>query len=180
MGVYNTKIALKGAQAPRGLRKNRSFASAKPGFCTKCALFLFALTREQNKFASMKIFHFPAPLEEAPTRGIPALAAAVTWVIIPWHLHGRVWSMVGQISRHREIARSPAHRAGRVQRVLLKENPLLESARFVPGSHPPPRKVYSAVRSDVRTRRGSHPAPPSLATRTRVQRLRDLNIPVDT
>ena len=31
----------------------------------------------------------------------------------------------------------------------LKEHPLLESARFVPGSHPPARRVYSVVRSDA-------------------------------
>ena len=30
------------------------------------------------------------------------VAAAVTRVIVPWHLHGRVWSMIGQIG-HREL-----------------------------------------------------------------------------
>ena len=69
MGVYNTKIALKGAQAPRGLRKNRSFASAKPGFCTKCALFLFALTREQNKFALHENISFPSSTRRSTDTG---------------------------------------------------------------------------------------------------------------
>ena len=33
--------------------------------------------------------------------------------------------------------------------MLLKENPLLESARSVPGSHHPARQLYSVVRSDA-------------------------------
>ena len=64
--------------------------------------------------------------------------------------------MVGQIG-HRDW--SPAHRAGRVQRVLLKEHPLLESARFVPPSHHRPRQLYSAARLDT-------PSKPSGAIRT--------------
>ena len=30
------------------------------------------------------------------------VAAAVTWTIVPWHLHGRAWSVSGQIG-HREL-----------------------------------------------------------------------------
>ena len=57
---------------------------------------------------------------------------------------GRWWA------RSAIIARLPAHRSGRVQRVLLKEHPLLESARFVPPSHHWPRqRLYPAARLDT-------------------------------
>ena len=46
-------------------------------------------------------------------------AAAVTWVIMPWHLHGRAWSMAGQIG-HRDRGRRRIVVPDIMQRVLLK------------------------------------------------------------
>ena len=57
---------------------------------------------------------------------------------------------------------SPKTRSAQLKsplRVLLKEHPLLESAKFVPPSHRQPRQLYSAARSDT-------PSTPSGTTRT--------------
>ena len=32
------------------------------------------------------------------------MAAAVTWTIVPWHLHGRAWSVSGQIGHRQPLA----------------------------------------------------------------------------
>ena len=39
------------------------------------------------------------------------MSAAVTWTIVPWHLHGRTWSMAGQIG-HRELVGAIAGTCG--------------------------------------------------------------------
>ena len=52
--LQNAKIALNGAQSPRGLRKNRGFAAQNPGFCHGgCAnSSLFFLSRLRAKINS--------------------------------------------------------------------------------------------------------------------------------
>ena len=52
--------------------------------------------------------------------------------------------MVGQIG-HREVAGALCRTFAVRECSLLKEHPLLESARSVPCSHPPPGQVYSAL-----------------------------------
>ena len=73
-------------------------------------------------------------------------ASAVTWTIVSWHSHGRAWSMAGQIGHPADVG---ATGQTRLVRVLLFEQPPLESARFGQCRNYFSAQLYSAVRPDA-------------------------------